>query len=187
MELDHRKLDPERRVEPRRYSCCNAQRKSELGDRRPRIQLMTGSQKSLPIAKLNKTYSGLAPWASYPELEHVSGIAQYTTSFELEASEGHHMLELGQIEDGYTVTLNGQPVDGFDRVSHCGDISRYISPGLNSESGMTYRWCPQSLTACGPFPDLVIKTASPLVNALTRARPEVYGTRTRTINGVSSS
>ena len=148
---------------------------------------MIGAEKSLTNTKLNKTYSGLAPWESFPELEDVSGIAQYSTSFELEASEGQHMLELGQIEDGYTVTLNDQTVDGFDRVSHCGDISRYISPGLNSESGMTCRWYPRSLTACGPFPDLVIKTASPLVNALTRARPEVYGTRTRTNNGVSSS
>ncbi len=78
--------------------------------------------------------NGLKAWPEIPQLQHVSGIASYTTRFDLPATwnaTNGATLELGQVFDSFTVTVNGQAVS-IDQISAEGDVGPYLKAGANT-------------------------------------------------------
>ena len=78
--------------------------------------------------------NGLKAWPEIPQLQHVSGLASYTTSFTLPAAwnaTNGATLQLGEVFDSFTVIVNGQPVT-IDQISAAGDVGRYLKAGANT-------------------------------------------------------
>jgi len=77
---------------------------------------------------------GLKPWPQIPELENASGLATYTTAFDLPANwttaQGAS-LSLGEVFDSFTVTINGQTAQ-FDQLGAEEDVTRYLKAGRNT-------------------------------------------------------
>jgi hypothetical protein len=72
--------------------------------------------------------NGLSAWPEIPQLRNVSGLASYTTRFELPATwnaTNGATLELGEVFDSFTVTVNGRAVT-IDQ------ISAYLKAGANT-------------------------------------------------------
>jgi hypothetical protein len=77
--------------------------------------------------------NGLKPWPEIPQLK-ASGLASYTARFDLAAAwnaTSGAILELGEVFDSFTVTLNGQPVT-IDQISGQGDVGSYLRAGANT-------------------------------------------------------
>jgi hypothetical protein len=78
----------------------------------------------------------LKPWPAIPDLQHASGLAKYTTTFDLPASwtpSTAATLTLGEVFDSFTLTVNGQPVP-IDQLSAEAEIGPYLKPGRNTLS-----------------------------------------------------
>ena len=78
--------------------------------------------------------NGLRAWPEIPQLQHVSGIASYTTRFDLPATwnaTNGATLELGQVFDSFTVTVNGQAIT-IDQISAEGDVGPHLKAGANT-------------------------------------------------------
>jgi phage terminase large subunit-like protein len=68
-------------------------------------------------------------------LEDVSGTATYSTAFTLRSKPTSPIvLVLNKLEDAFEVILNGQVVQGIDRMANTtGDIGPLLKPGENSQ------------------------------------------------------
>ena len=78
--------------------------------------------------------NGLKPWPEIPPLQNASGLASYTTRFELPAAwnaTNGAILELGEVFDSFAVTVNGQPVT-INQISAQGDVGSYLKAGANT-------------------------------------------------------
>ena len=76
----------------------------------------------------------LKPWPEIPPLQKASGLASYTTRFELPAAwnaTNGAILELGEVFDSFAVTVNGQPVT-INQISAQGDVGSYLKAGANT-------------------------------------------------------
>ncbi|MEU4659871.1 glycosyl hydrolase [Streptomyces sp. NPDC023723] len=103
----------------------------------------------------------LLPWSQIPELADSAGVGRYRTTVTLpadwDASHGAH-LELGQVSDTFRVTVNGTRTAPVDRLHPVADLGPYLKRGRNT---------------------LEIEVATPLINRLRVARPDVFGTSAR--------
>jgi hypothetical protein len=108
----------------------------------------------------------LLPWSQIPQLADSAGVGRYRTTVALpagwDASHGAR-LELGQVSDTARVTVNGTPAPPVDRLNPVVDIGPYLAPGRNV---------------------IEIEVATPLVNRLRVARPEVFGSTARQDHGL---
>jgi hypothetical protein len=78
--------------------------------------------------------NGLKPWPDIPRLQKASGLASYTTRFDLPAAwnaANGAILELGEVFDSFTVTVNGQPVT-INQISAQGDVGSFLKAGANT-------------------------------------------------------
>jgi len=78
--------------------------------------------------------AGLKPWPRIPELENASGLATYTTAFDLPANwtAAHGaLLSLGEVFDSFTVTINGHAAP-MDQIDAEGDVGPYLKAGRNT-------------------------------------------------------
>jgi hypothetical protein len=76
----------------------------------------------------------LKAWPEIAQLRDVSGLASYTTHFDLPAtwSAAHGVtLTLGEVFDSFTVTVNGQAV-AIDQISAEADAGPYLKAGANT-------------------------------------------------------
>ncbi len=76
----------------------------------------------------------LKAWPAIPELQNVSGLATYTTDFDLPSDwsmANGAMLSLGEVFDSFTLTVNNQAV-AIDQISAEADVGPYLKPGRNS-------------------------------------------------------
>jgi len=83
---------------------------------------------------LHMDLHGLKPWSDIPELQHASGIAEYTTSFDLplQWSEADGaMLSLGSVSDSFELSVNGRKVP-IDQLSAQADIGTELKAGTNT-------------------------------------------------------
>ena len=76
----------------------------------------------------------LKPWPEIPRLKDSSGLATYTTAFDLpsnwSAANGA-ILNLGEVFDSFTLAVNNQVVS-IDQISAEADIGPYLKPGRNT-------------------------------------------------------
>ena len=78
--------------------------------------------------------NGLKPWPEIPQLQKASGLASYTTRFDLPAAwnaANGATLELGEVFDSFTVTVNGQRVT-INQISAQADVGSYLKAGANT-------------------------------------------------------
>jgi alpha-L-rhamnosidase len=78
--------------------------------------------------------TGLKPWSRIPELQDVSGIGTYITTFSLPTTwTGGHgaYLSLGEVFDSFAAKVNGTSVP-INQISAEADIGRYLHPGTNT-------------------------------------------------------
>ncbi|MFE6488938.1 glycosyl hydrolase, partial [Streptomyces sp. NPDC057757] len=77
----------------------------------------------------------LKPWTGIPELKNTSGTGTYTTTVSLpptwKKGTGAR-LDLGQVTDSYTVTVNGTAVPTVNQLDATTDIGRYLHAGENT-------------------------------------------------------
>jgi hypothetical protein len=76
----------------------------------------------------------LKPWPEIPQLQNVSGLGTYTTTVDLPAgwtSANGAVLNLGEVFDSFTLTVNGQAVS-MDQLSAEAHIGPYLKAGRNS-------------------------------------------------------
>ncbi|GAA4823684.1 glycosyl hydrolase [Streptomyces ziwulingensis] len=108
----------------------------------------------------------LQPWSKIEELADSAGVGRYRTTVTLpadwSASHGAY-LELGQVSDTFRVTVNGRRTPPVDRLRPVADLGPYLRRGSNV---------------------IEIEVATPLVNRLRVARPEVFGTTARQDHGL---
>ncbi len=84
--------------------------------------------------KLTVDLGYLRPWRSIPELQHVSGIGTYTTSFELPKGwkEGvGAYVDLGIVNFSYRLIINGKAIK-TSQINTCIDIGPFIKSGVNT-------------------------------------------------------
>ncbi|MEU6537076.1 glycosyl hydrolase [Streptomyces sp. NPDC047000] len=77
----------------------------------------------------------LTPWTGVPALKDTSGIGTYTTTVTLPPSwkKGTGArLDLGQVTDSYTLTVNGSQVPTPDQLGATADIGDYLHAGDNT-------------------------------------------------------
>jgi hypothetical protein len=77
---------------------------------------------------------GLKPWFDIPELQHASGIAEYSTSFDLPlqwSKADGAMLSLGNVSDSFELSVNGHKVP-IDQLSAQADIGTDLKAGTNT-------------------------------------------------------
>ena len=104
--------------------------------------------------------NGLKAWPEIAQLRDVSGLASYTTHFDLPAtwSAAHGAtLTLGEVFDSFTVTVNGQAV-AIDQISAEADAGPYLKAGANT---------------------LTVRVATTLNNRLASLDPDVAQSRDR--------
>jgi hypothetical protein len=108
----------------------------------------------------------LEPWSKIPELADSAGIGRYRTTVTLPADwtapHGAY-LELGQVSDTFRITVNGTPLAPVDRLRPVADVGPWLRRGRNV---------------------IEVEVATPLVNRLRVARPEVFGTVARQDHGL---
>jgi hypothetical protein len=76
----------------------------------------------------------LKAWPEIPELQNASGLATYTTAFDLPSNwstANGAMLNLGEIFDSFTLTVNNQAVP-IDQISAEADVGPYLKAGRNT-------------------------------------------------------
>ncbi len=79
--------------------------------------------------------TSLKTWPNIPELQDVSGIGTYSTTFTLPAgwrSDNGAYLNLGTIFDSFTVTVNGHALAPVNAASRSVDVGPYVHAGSNS-------------------------------------------------------
>ncbi|WP_320780695.1 glycosyl hydrolase [Streptomyces sp. CRN 30] len=108
----------------------------------------------------------LLPWSQITELADSAGVGRYRTTVTLpsdwSAAHGAY-LELGQVSDTFRVTVNGTRTAPVDRLRPVADIGPHLRRGKNV---------------------IEIEVATPLLNRLRVARPEVFGTTARQDHGL---
>ncbi|CAL9655527.1 hypothetical protein SUDANB145_06760 [Streptomyces sp. enrichment culture] len=108
----------------------------------------------------------LLPWSQIPGLADSAGVGRYRTTVTLpagwDASHGAR-LELGQVSDTVRVTVNGTRTPPVDRLHPVADIGPYLRRGRNV---------------------IEVEVATPLINRLRVARPDVFGTTARQDHGL---
>lgn len=119
------------------------------------------------IVQHTLTLDALLPWSQLPELADVSGVGRYRTTLTLPSGWGADhgaLLELGEVGDTCRVTLNGTRLGPVDRLRPVLDVGPWLRRGNNT---------------------LEVEVATPLINRLRVARPEVFGTVTRQAYGLT--
>ncbi|GAA3803147.1 glycosyl hydrolase [Streptomyces phyllanthi] len=109
------------------------------------------------VVRHTLTLGTLLPWPQIPELADVSGIGRYRTTLTLppDWTAGHGaLLELGQVGDTCRVTLNGSRLGPVDRLHPVLDVGPWLRRGDNT---------------------LEVEVATPLLNRLRVAVPDVFG------------
>jgi hypothetical protein len=94
---------------------------------------LAGSETKKPVVSVS--LDALKPWSQIPGIELASGIGTYTTTLTLpkdwKASADGAVLDLGQVTDSFTVSINGRAV-GVDQVSGKVDASAVLHAGANT-------------------------------------------------------
>ncbi|MEW2398909.1 glycosyl hydrolase [Streptomyces sp. NPDC046862] len=119
------------------------------------------------VVRHTLTLDALLPWSQIPELADVSGIGRYRTTLTLPSDWGADhgaLLELGEVGDTCRVTLNGTRLGPVDRLRPVLDVGPWLRRGHNT---------------------LEVEVATPLINRLRVARPDVFGTVTRQAYGLT--
>ncbi len=99
------------------------------------IVLGTGRQSYLcVVSQTTYNLASLTSWQDIQGLEDVSGTATYSTTFKLPIRPvSPTIIALSHLEDAFKVILNGQVVDGIDRIANTtGDIALLLKTGDNS-------------------------------------------------------
>ncbi|WP_182525357.1 glycosyl hydrolase [Nocardioides dongkuii] len=112
------------------------------------------------------TLTTLAPWSQVPGLEDVSGIGRYRTVVDLGrdwTDEDGALLELGEVNDTFRVTVNG------DRLPPCDVLDTTVDLGGRLRRGRNV---------------IEVEVASTLLNRLRTVTPEVYGVAARQAYGL---
>ena len=113
------------------------------------------------------TLTTLAPWSQIPGFEDVSGIGRYRTVLDLgkdwDDDEDGALLELGEVNDTFRVTVNGEQLPPLDVLQTTVDLGRRLRRGRNV---------------------IEVEVASTLLNRLRTVTPEVYGVATRQAYGL---
>ncbi len=81
--------------------------------------------------KVEIDVTALRAWPEIPELQNVSGLATYTTSFDWPSKTEGAILNLGEVFDTFTLKINDQAVS-IDQLSAEADIGPYLKPGRNT-------------------------------------------------------
>ncbi|WKN47435.1 glycosyl hydrolase [Nocardioides sp. Arc9.136] len=103
----------------------------------------------------------LVPWSRVPGLEDVSGVGRYRTVVELDRSWGPEdgaLLELGEVNDTFRVTVNGRALPPCDVLDTTVDLGHTLRAGRNV---------------------VEVEVTSTLINRLRTVTPEVYGVAAR--------
>ncbi|GHA07802.1 hypothetical protein GCM10010372_03870 [Streptomyces tauricus] len=77
----------------------------------------------------------LTPWTDIPQLKNTSGTGTYTTTVTLPTTwkKGTGArLDLGQVTDCYTLTVNGSKVPTVNQLNATADIGAYLHAGKNT-------------------------------------------------------
>lgn len=116
--------------------------------------------------KLNSLET-LEPWTSYEELQDVSGIGTYSTSFTLSdwSSETGAMLDIPEFIGSLRLKINGKKLPAQDQLNTEFDVGPWLKKGKNN---------------------LEIEVATTLLNRLRVVTPDVYGVATRQDYGLVS-
>lgn len=113
------------------------------------------------------TLDALVPWSQVPELADVSGIGRYRTVVDLgrdwDATRDGARLELGEVNDTFAVTINGNRLPALDVLDTTVDLGHALRRGRNV---------------------IEVEVASTLLNRLRTVTPEVYGVATRQAYGL---
>lgn len=121
--------------------------------------------------------SPLPPWSSLPLLTNVSGIGTYTSTFTLppswSSSSSHQLGGSGAILTlpspilgSFRITVNGQRLPPADQTSLEHDLGAFLRTDGSRRN------------------EISIEVATPLLNALRVARPEVFGSVARQEYGI---
>ncbi|KAH8882940.1 secreted protein [Thozetella sp. PMI_491] len=108
----------------------------------------------------------LAPWTNFTELQDVSGLGWYTTSFDLGESwpaDAGAMLSIPSIVGSFRLTLNGQKLPPQDQLDVNFDVGPWLRKGVNT---------------------IEIEVATTLLNRLRITQAGVYGVATRQAYGL---
>ncbi len=113
------------------------------------------------------TLSTLAPWSEISGLEDVSGVGRYRTVVDLGADwkepvDGA-LLELGEVNDTFRVTVNGEALPACDVLDTTVDLGHRLQPGRNV---------------------IEVEVTSTLLNRLRTVTPDVYGVANRAEYGL---
>ncbi len=80
----------------------------------------------------------LKPWNQIdPSLAHVSGTGTYKGTFKLHEgweNSGSAYLDLGDLDDSFTVTINGKELPALDQEKYIVDLGPYAKSGVNTIS-----------------------------------------------------
>jgi hypothetical protein len=112
------------------------------------------------------TLTTLAPWSLIPGFEDVSGIGRYRTVVDLGrdwTDDDGALLELGEVNDTFRVTVNG------DRLPPCDVLATTVDLGGRLRRGRNV---------------IEVEVASTLLNRLRTVTPEVYGVAARQAYGL---
>lgn len=105
--------------------------------------------------------AALAPWSAVTGLEDVSGVGRYRAVVDLgrdwTPGDGA-LLELGEVNDTFRVSVNGRPVGPCDVLDPTVDVGPHLRPGRNV---------------------IEVEVATTLLNRLRMVTPEVYGVARR--------
>jgi hypothetical protein len=103
----------------------------------------------------------LKPWTSFPELEDVSGIGSYSTTFDLGAdwpADAGAVLNIPTFTGSFRLRVNGEKLPPQDQLATMFDVSPWLKKGSNK---------------------IEVEVATPLLNRLRVADPSVYGVAAR--------
>lgn len=102
----------------------------------------------------------LEPWTSFPDLEDVSGIGTYSTSFDTSSwpADAGAVLNIPTFTGSFRLRINGKKLPPQDQLDTMFDIGSWLKKGRN---------------------EIEIEVATPLLNRLRVADPSVYGVATR--------
>ncbi|MFH8462500.1 glycosylhydrolase-like jelly roll fold domain-containing protein [Streptomyces sp. NPDC017991] len=108
----------------------------------------------------------LTPWTDIPKLKNTSGTGTYDTTVTLPATwkkGSGARLDLGQVTDSYTLTVNGTEVPTVNQLNATADIGAYLHAGKNTVS---------------------VRVSTTLINRL-RTLSSALSTRTAQANGLA--
>lgn len=114
------------------------------------------------------TLAAPAPWSSVAGFEDVSGIGRYRTVIDLgrdwDADEDGALLELGEVNDTFRVSVNGEQLPPCDVLDTTVDLGHRLRRGRNV---------------------IEVEIASTLLNRLRTVTPAVYGVAARQVYGLT--